>query len=226
MDHQVDDMTTHNTIYTSPALIQKVFANIRRVRKGFSGVETLLFDSMLVQPQPQAKEEVEIHIAPAPPSTTSAPSPTDLQDPTPTPHATPLQDQPLTLYASPPHDQPTTSHESSIPLLTTLDSKAKEESKEARKEKEVKVFRVTKAEKGITLVDVETDEEVVAMDVESRERLNQEDVNAVSKGVSAISAPELVSSAEPTVFDDEDVTMTMAQTLIKLKAEKAKLLDE
>nr|GEW60371.1 retrovirus-related Pol polyprotein from transposon TNT 1-94 [Tanacetum cinerariifolium] len=78
MDNQVDDMTTHNTRYTSPALTQKVFANMRRVRKGFLGVETPLFASMLVQPQPQAEEGVEIPIAHAPPSTTSAPSPTDL----------------------------------------------------------------------------------------------------------------------------------------------------
>nr|GEW75343.1 hypothetical protein [Tanacetum cinerariifolium] len=35
-----------------------------------------------------------------------------------------------------------------------------------------------------------------------------------------------VSVAEPTVFDDKEVTMTMAQTLIKLKVEKAKLLNE
>nr|GEU59196.1 copia protein [Tanacetum cinerariifolium] len=70
------------------------------------------------------------------------------------------------------------------------------------------------------------DEEEVAMDAKSRERLNQEDVNAASKEVSAVSALELVSAAEPTVFDDEDVTMAMAQTLIKLKAKKAKILDE
>nr|GFB53256.1 hypothetical protein [Tanacetum cinerariifolium] len=50
LDHQVDDMTTHNTRYTFPALTQKVFASMRGVRKGFSGVETPLFDSMLVQP--------------------------------------------------------------------------------------------------------------------------------------------------------------------------------
>nr|GEX81987.1 putative ribonuclease H-like domain-containing protein [Tanacetum cinerariifolium] len=60
------------------------------------------------------------------------------------------------------------------------------------------------ADKGITLVDVETNEE----------------------GVSVVSAPELVSDAETIVFDDDDVTITMAQTLIKLKAEKAKLLDQ
>nr|GEX22162.1 putative ribonuclease H-like domain-containing protein [Tanacetum cinerariifolium] len=34
------------------------------------------------------------------------------------------------------------------------------------------------------------------------------------------------NAAKPTVFDDEEVTMTMAQTLIKMKAEIAKLLDE
>nr|GFA11045.1 hypothetical protein [Tanacetum cinerariifolium] len=78
LDHQVDDITTYNTKYTSPALTQKVFANIRRVVKGFSGVETPLFACILVQPQSQAEEGVEIPIALAPPSTTSAPSPTDL----------------------------------------------------------------------------------------------------------------------------------------------------
>nr|GEW83695.1 uncharacterized mitochondrial protein AtMg00810-like [Tanacetum cinerariifolium] len=57
MDNQVDDMTSHNTRYTSSALTQKVFANMQRVGKGFSGVKTPLFASMLVQPQPQAEEE-------------------------------------------------------------------------------------------------------------------------------------------------------------------------
>nr|GEY26841.1 hypothetical protein [Tanacetum cinerariifolium] len=35
-----------------------------------------------------------------------------------------------------------------------------------------------------------------------------------------------VNAAKPTVFNDEEVTMTMAQTLIKMKAEKSRLLDE
>nr|GFB45284.1 hypothetical protein [Tanacetum cinerariifolium] len=65
-------MTSHNTRYRSPTLTHKVFANMRRVRKGFSGVETYLFASMLVQLQPHAEEEeeVEVPIAPAPPSPT------------------------------------------------------------------------------------------------------------------------------------------------------------
>nr|GEY38900.1 hypothetical protein [Tanacetum cinerariifolium] len=45
---QVGDLSTYTTKYTSPALTQKVFANMRRVGKGFSRVETPLFERMLV----------------------------------------------------------------------------------------------------------------------------------------------------------------------------------
>nr|GEZ50908.1 hypothetical protein [Tanacetum cinerariifolium] len=44
----IADLSTHTTRYISPALTQKVFANIRRVGKGFLRVETPLFESMLV----------------------------------------------------------------------------------------------------------------------------------------------------------------------------------
>nr|GEV52618.1 ribonuclease H-like domain-containing protein [Tanacetum cinerariifolium] len=56
------------------------------------------------------------------------------------------------------------------------------------------------------IVEIDANEDISLVDVENQE----EDDNA----------------AEPIVFDDEEVTMTMAQTLIKMKAEKAKLLDE
>nr|GEV19207.1 hypothetical protein [Tanacetum cinerariifolium] len=54
----IDELSSHNTKYTSSALTQKVFANMRRIGKGFSGVDTLLFDGMLVQQQVQAVEDV------------------------------------------------------------------------------------------------------------------------------------------------------------------------
>nr|GEZ80583.1 hypothetical protein [Tanacetum cinerariifolium] len=41
---QVGDLSTHNTRFISPALTQKVFANMRRVGKGFSDVEIPLFE--------------------------------------------------------------------------------------------------------------------------------------------------------------------------------------
>nr|GEX43900.1 hypothetical protein [Tanacetum cinerariifolium] len=120
LDHQVDDMVPHNTRYKSPVLTQKVFANLRRVGKGFSSVVTPLFDSMLVQSQQQAKACVEVPITHAQPSKTSAPLPTEHQDTTPIPHDTPPQYQPPTPQDSPLQDQLTTPHDSPMPLLTTL----------------------------------------------------------------------------------------------------------
>nr|GEZ69559.1 reverse transcriptase domain-containing protein [Tanacetum cinerariifolium] len=43
----IADLSKHTTRYISPVLTQKVFANMQSVRKGFSGVETPLFESML-----------------------------------------------------------------------------------------------------------------------------------------------------------------------------------
>nr|GEW24840.1 hypothetical protein [Tanacetum cinerariifolium] len=48
IDHQLGDMSHHKDIYDNPSLIKKVFANMKRVGTGFSGVVTLMFDNMLV----------------------------------------------------------------------------------------------------------------------------------------------------------------------------------
>nr|GEW03402.1 hypothetical protein [Tanacetum cinerariifolium] len=42
---QIANLSSHTTKYTSPALTQKVFTNMRRVGKGFSGVDAPLFDA-------------------------------------------------------------------------------------------------------------------------------------------------------------------------------------
>nr|GFA90923.1 hypothetical protein [Tanacetum cinerariifolium] len=41
---------------------QKVFANMRRVGKGFSGVETPLFEGMLVEQQVDEEGDVDEHV--------------------------------------------------------------------------------------------------------------------------------------------------------------------
>nr|GEV02936.1 hypothetical protein [Tanacetum cinerariifolium] len=53
------DLSTHSTKYISPALTQKVFANTRRVGKGYSGVETPLFEGMLVAREPEEQGDAE-----------------------------------------------------------------------------------------------------------------------------------------------------------------------
>nr|GEZ04823.1 hypothetical protein [Tanacetum cinerariifolium] len=61
--NQLNDLSTHTTKYTSPALTQKVFANMRRVEKGFSGVEAPLFEGMLVagviEEEGDAEEQIQ-----------------------------------------------------------------------------------------------------------------------------------------------------------------------
>nr|GEX76059.1 hypothetical protein [Tanacetum cinerariifolium] len=63
IQNQLGDLSTHTTKYTFPALTQKVFANIRRVGKGFLRVETPLFEGMLVarelEEQGDAEEKVQ-----------------------------------------------------------------------------------------------------------------------------------------------------------------------
>nr|GEX05980.1 hypothetical protein [Tanacetum cinerariifolium] len=58
---QVGDLSTHTTKYTSPALTQKVFTNMRRVGKEFSRVETLLFEGMLVAQEVVTEGDTEVH---------------------------------------------------------------------------------------------------------------------------------------------------------------------
>nr|GEV54895.1 hypothetical protein [Tanacetum cinerariifolium] len=58
---QVSDLSSDTTKYSSPVLTHKVFANMRRVGKGCSGVETSLFEGMIVAPQ-AGKGAAEVNV--------------------------------------------------------------------------------------------------------------------------------------------------------------------
>nr|GEZ08377.1 hypothetical protein [Tanacetum cinerariifolium] len=62
IQNKVGDLSTHTTRFVSPALIQKVFANMRRVGKGFLGVEISLFEGMLAARQPADKGLAEAQV--------------------------------------------------------------------------------------------------------------------------------------------------------------------
>ncbi|GJW88308.1 hypothetical protein Tco_0163648 [Tanacetum coccineum] len=49
LDKQVEGMSKHKGIYVTPSHSKKVFANMKREGKGFSGTVTPLFQSMMVQ---------------------------------------------------------------------------------------------------------------------------------------------------------------------------------
>nr|GEZ03548.1 retrovirus-related Pol polyprotein from transposon TNT 1-94 [Tanacetum cinerariifolium] len=185
MDNQVDDMTYHNTRYTSPALTQKVFANMQRVGKGFSRVKTPLFASMLVPPQPQAEEE-EVKEQPTVTSESSMSLLTTLMETCAT----------LSKKVA---DLEQDKHTQAMEILQLKKRVKKLEKKKRSKSSGLqRLKRVGTAQRvessTDTVVEVEKDEEVVTMDAEPQGRINQEDVSAATKDVSA---------AEPTIFDDE-----------------------
>nr|GEU56798.1 hypothetical protein [Tanacetum cinerariifolium] len=75
-----------------------------------------------------------------------------------------------------------------------------------------RMIKVIDADEEITLVDMKTQADL-GTELQGR----KDDDNATIKEASV---------SEPTIFDDEEVTMTMAQTLIKMKAKKTRILDE
>nr|GEZ12064.1 hypothetical protein [Tanacetum cinerariifolium] len=79
---QVGDLSAHNTRFISPALTQKVFANMRRVGKGFSGVKTPLFEE-------DVDEDVAHVATPSPPPHGIPSPPQEPSLPPQQPHVTP-----------------------------------------------------------------------------------------------------------------------------------------
>nr|GFC10301.1 hypothetical protein [Tanacetum cinerariifolium] len=56
----IADLSKHTNRYICPVLTQKVFANMQSVGKGFSGVETPLFEYMLAIRAVDAEEDVQV----------------------------------------------------------------------------------------------------------------------------------------------------------------------
>nr|GEW13797.1 hypothetical protein [Tanacetum cinerariifolium] len=132
------------------------------------------------------------------PTAPTLPSPTN--EPSPPlqdPIPTPSQAQAATPL-SPPQEQPTDTSDSSMTLLNTL----------------LETWKIAEidADEKITLVDIKTQ-----VDLGAELQGRKDDDNAASKDVNA---------NEPIGFDDEEVSMTMTKTLIKMKAKKPRLLDE
>nr|GEV30960.1 uncharacterized mitochondrial protein AtMg00810-like [Tanacetum cinerariifolium] len=134
---QVGDLSSHTTKYSSPALTQKVFANMRRVGKGFSGIETPLFEGIVVAQQAndvadEGAAGIDVDVVPAVAAEPSIPSPTPTTQPPPPSQELPSTSQviptpppsPLAQPSSPPQQpqpsQPTHDAENSMDFLHTL----------------------------------------------------------------------------------------------------------
>ncbi|GKE40172.1 hypothetical protein Tco_1463577 [Tanacetum coccineum] len=64
LDNQLEGMATHNRTYIAPSYTKKIFANMRRQGKDFSGRVTPLFPTMVVQAQEEIGESSAMLIDP------------------------------------------------------------------------------------------------------------------------------------------------------------------
>ncbi|GJX73433.1 hypothetical protein Tco_0312028 [Tanacetum coccineum] len=97
LDMQRHHLQQHTRIYPVPSLSMKVFSNMKRSTKGFSGQEVALFPNMLDVTEPST----------SPSRITSSPSPTPSPSPEPTPAHTPSPTQPSPTQPSPTQPSPT-----------------------------------------------------------------------------------------------------------------------
>nr|GEV98742.1 putative ribonuclease H-like domain-containing protein [Tanacetum cinerariifolium] len=190
----------------------------------------------------QEDEDDELSAAPTPPSPT--PSPTSLP-PQQVPIPSPLQAQPAQ-PSLPTQQQPTQPADTSESLMTLLNTlmetcatltqkvshleqdkvaqaleitKLKQRVRKLEKKRRSKSSGLKRLRKEGEIAELDANEDVTLVDVDADiQGRMEEDVTAV-KDINA-------AESEPTIFDDEDVTMTMAQTLVKIKAKKARILDE
>nr|GEY99827.1 hypothetical protein [Tanacetum cinerariifolium] len=165
---QVGDLSTHTTKYTSPALTQKVFANMRRVGKGFSGVDTPLFEGMLVAQEVGEGVVDEEHdegvpaagvVANGDVNATHVEVPTadeELSIPSPTPPTPPSQ---------PSQDIPSTSQAQLTP------PQSPHRVKKLERGNKVKVLKLRRLQKVETTQRVKTSDETVMDDVSNQGRM-------------------------------------------------------
>ncbi|GJT49128.1 hypothetical protein Tco_0975285 [Tanacetum coccineum] len=71
---QVEGMSKHKEIYATPSHTKKVFANMKREGKGFSGRDTPLFPTIMVQAQQEEGEGSAIPTDPHPTPSITQPS--------------------------------------------------------------------------------------------------------------------------------------------------------
>nr|GEW10362.1 hypothetical protein [Tanacetum cinerariifolium] len=130
-----------------------------------------------------------------------------------------VQPRPLTAEAEDEVDeQPTNTFESSMTLLNTLMETyaiLSQNVAQLEQDKIAQALEIIKLKQSVKKL--EKKRRLKSSGLKRLRKVGRKDDNVATKEVSA---------AEPIVFDDEEVTMTMAQTLIKMKAEKSRLLDK
>nr|GEV75833.1 hypothetical protein [Tanacetum cinerariifolium] len=248
MNYQFGDMSHHKKSFVTSSLTKKVFANMKRERKGFSRIVTPLFETMMKKQRSKRKQRKETKIPHIEPQTKES-VPTPSNDPLPSGETrmqltklmnlcTNLQKQVLDLEKAKTSqaeeivdlkkrvkklERKKKSRTSGLKRLWKVDSTTRVESskdKERRMNKE-EMFGVDDLDGGEVIMDATTSENV------------EQDSIVVEKEVSTAdpvtTAGEVVTTAEgvevttiATTLQISKDGLTLAQTLIEIKVDKPK----
>ncbi|GJX96396.1 hypothetical protein Tco_0352194 [Tanacetum coccineum] len=218
LDKQVEGMSKHKKIYVTPSHTKKVFANIKRQGKDFSGRDTPLFPTMIVQAQEQEGEE---------PIADEAPNDENV-----TTHSNdPLVSGEDRLKLNELMELCTNLSQRVLDLENTKTSQAaeitklKERVKKLERRNKSRTPGLKRIRKGRKIVDIDADEEVTLIN----ETQGRNDDNLMfDTGVldeQEVKVEKVVSIAEVTTASATTTTideLTLAQTLIEIKAAKPK----
>ncbi|GKC14377.1 hypothetical protein Tco_1011159, partial [Tanacetum coccineum] len=243
LDKQVEGMTKHKEIYVTPSHTKKVFANMKREGKGFSGRVTPLFQTMMVQAQEEG-EGSEMPTVPQHTSTINQPSssqPPKKQKPRktkkqntevsqPSDPTQPMADETENVESVPIHsNDPLLSGEDRLKLneLLELCTKLSERVLDLENTKTSQAAEITKLKERVKKLErrnksrtpglkrlrkVGRSAQVVSSDDEVFDKQEVE----VEK---VVSTAEVTTASATTTTVDE---LTLAQTLIEIKAAKPK----
>nr|GEX64648.1 hypothetical protein [Tanacetum cinerariifolium] len=175
---QVGDLSSHSSKYSSSALTQKVFANIRRVEKGFSRVDTPLFEGMLVA-QHVDESAAEVNIDDVPTAGVADKGVADVNADT----ILTAVDEPSIPSPTPPTQPPPPSQDQPS---TSQDTDMNDVSKQGR------IIAEMDADVDVTLKDIAKD---VAVDAEIRESADDDEVEPteLQEVVEVVTTAELIT---------------------------------
>ncbi|GJW98294.1 hypothetical protein Tco_0180102 [Tanacetum coccineum] len=206
LDKQVKGMTKHKEIYVTPSHTKKVVANMKREGKGFSRRVTPLFETMMVQAHEELGKGLEIPTDPQHTPTIIQPSTShpqkkqprkkqrkDTEVPQPSGSTEHITDEAANDEHVPVH--------SNDPLLSAEEiTKLKERVKKLERRNRSRTPGLKKLRKGRKINDLDADAEEVEVE-------------------KVVSTAEVTTTSTTTTTVDE---LTLAQTLIEIKAAKPK----
>nr|GEU54684.1 hypothetical protein [Tanacetum cinerariifolium] len=232
LDKQVEGMARHKEMYVISSHTKKIFANIRRIGAGFSGVITPLFDSMMVQATADmGNTPVETHQTPIvdQPSTSKPQKPRKprrkQRKATETSHDE-LKDED---HVPTPSSDPLSSDEDSSILneLMVFYTILQEQVLDLQEAKAAQAKEIAALKKKARMIEEIDQNAKIALDDEIQGRTNDDEMF----GVDDLAGEEVVvetttgikDSATPTTYVTED-EITMAQALAALKSVKPKVV--